>query len=247
MTQAIDVVIGDVHARADALYSLLREVGVIDARGRRRRAGWVMQVGDLLDRNATREANLETAHLAADSLDVVLVGNHEWRLITESEGEHGAALATLAGQGWPHAAAACDGWLLTHAGVHPRFAADLPPDAAACAEEIDHRWHSANGQRARDPLFAAVGPARGGDDPHGSIFWMHSSEWPKNEKTPWGQIAGHVPQPEPRLLPGPRWAIDIKAPDRLAALVRPQGERRWRPVVVKARAHRNRPTPAVAA
>jgi hypothetical protein len=39
-------------------------------------------------------------------------------------------------------------------------------------------------------------------------------------------------------LRGPRWAIDIKAPDRLAALVRADGESRWRPVVVKARPHR---------
>ena len=245
MARSIDVVVGDVHARTDALYSLLREIGVIDANGRRRRSGWVIQVGDLLDRNAAPEANLETALLAADALDVVLVGNHEWKMLAESESDHGAALATLASQGWPHAAAACDGWLVTHAGVHPDLATALPVDAAACAEKIDHRWHCA--QRARDPLFASVGPARGGDDAHGGILWMHSSEWPKNQETPWGQIAGHVPQPEPRLLPGPRWAIDIKAPDRLAALVRPEGESRWRPVVVKARAHRNRPSYAVAA
>jgi hypothetical protein len=64
---------------------------------------------------------------------------------------------------------------------------------------------------------------------------MHNDDWPKNRTTPWGQIAGHVPQPHPRLLPGPRWAIDIKAPDRLAAIVRQSGDRRWRPVVVKAR------------
>jgi hypothetical protein len=235
MARSIDVVIGDVHGRADALHSLLRELGVIDASGRRRRAGWVVQVGDLLDRKADAEANLETAQLAVAALDVVLAGNHEWRLLTESEHEHGAALAQLASHGWPHAAAAVDGWLVTHAGVHPDFAADLPADAADCAAEINHRWHRGNGQRARDPLFTSVGPARGGSDPHGGILWMHSDEWPKNQTTPWGQIAGHVPQPEPRLLRGPRWAIDIKAPDRLAALVRAEGDSRWRPVVVKAR------------
>jgi hypothetical protein len=238
MSRAIDVVIGDVHARADALHSLLREIGLVDAAGRRTRAGWVIQVGDLLDRKADPEANLETAHLAVSALDVVLAGNHEWRLLEESEGDHGAALATLASQGWPHAAAALDGWLVTHAGVHPGFAAELPVDVADCAAEINHRWHRGNGRRARDPLFNSVGPARGGSDPHGGILWMHSDEWPKSEKSPWGQIAGHVPQPQPRLLPGPRWAIDIKAPDRLAALVRPDGETRWRPVVVKARPRR---------
>lgn len=237
MARSIDVVIGDVHARTDALYSLLRELGVIDSSGRRRRSGWVIQVGDLLDRGADPEANLETAQLAAEALDVVLAGNHEWRLLAEADGDHGAALATLANQGWPHAAAASDGWLVTHAGVHPGFAESLPADVADCAAEINHRWHRSPKQRARDPLFASVGPERGGDDPYGGILWMHCNEWPDDTHVPWGQIAGHVPQPAPRLLPGPRWAIDIKPDDRLAALVRHAGESRWRPVVVKARAH----------
>jgi hypothetical protein len=235
MARSIDVVVGDVHARPDALYSLLREIGVIDSNGRRRRRGWIVQVGDLLDRKAGPEANLETAQLAVEALDVVLVGNHEWRMLGEADSDYGAALATLAAHGWPDAAAASEGWLITHAGVHPDFAAALPADAAECATEINHRWHRGNGRLARDPLFTSVGPARGGDDPHGGILWMHSDEWPKNATTPWGQIAGHVPQPEPRLLRGPRWAIDIKAPDRLAALVRADGDSRWRPVVVRAR------------
>ena len=244
MPRSIDVVIGDVHARPDALFALLRELGVIGASGRRRRNGWIVQVGDLLDRKASPEANLETAQLAAEALDVVLAGNHEWRLFTEAEVEHGAALAMLTSQGWPDAAAAVDGWLVTHAGVHPAFASELPHDAADCATEINHRWHRGNGRRARDPLFTSMGPARGGSDPHGGILWMHSDEWPESEVTPWGQIAGHVPQSEPRLLPGPRWSIDIKAPDRLAALVRHEGDARWRPVVVKERPRR---APALAA
>ena len=247
MSRSVDVVIGDVHARSDALWSLLREVGAIDARGRRRSSGWLIQVGDLLDRHADSAANLETAHLAAETLDVVLAGNHEWRLMTETGDEHDGALAALAARGWPHAAASRDGWLVTHAGVHPRLAQELPADVSACAAEINERWESAPKQRARDPLFSSVGPARGGDDPHGGILWLHESEWPKSRTTPWGQIAGHVPQSEPRLLPGPRWAIDIKAPDRLAALVRQQGDKRWRPIVVKAGAHGRRRAYALAA
>src|SRR5437660_4412585 len=98
MAQSIEIVIGDVHGRIDALYTLLRELGVVDARGRRRRTGWVVQVGDLLDRTATPEANLETAQLAAEVLDVVLAGNHEARLLADGDSEHGGALATLANQ-----------------------------------------------------------------------------------------------------------------------------------------------------
>ena len=245
------MVIGDVHGRTDALYSLLREIGVIDSSGRRRRAGWIVQVGDLLDRRAAPETNLETAQLAADVLDVVLVGNHEWRLLADSDGDHGAALATLAAQGWPDAACASAGWLITHAGVHPKLAADLPANADDCAAEINHRWHRDRQHSSRDPLFTWVGPERGGPDPCGGIFWMHNDEWPTHETTPWGQISGHVPQREPRLLPGPRWAIDIRSgrTERLAALVRPHGEREWQPVIAKARPgiHRDRRTYALAA
>lgn len=238
MARSADVIIGDVHARPDALFSLLRDVGVLDARGRRRRNGWVVQVGDLLDRRATPEENLATAQLAAEALDVVLVGNHEWRLLNEADSDHGCALATLANQGWPHAAAASHGWLVTHAGVHPLLAEDLPRDPADCAAEINHRWHRDLRQRERDPLFSWVGPGRGGPDPCGGIFWMHSAEWPKGAAAPWGQIAGHVPRREPKLLDGPRWAIDVRCSgrsERLAAVVRPEGADGWRPVVVKAR------------
>ena len=242
MARSIDVVIGDVHARTDALFSLLRELGVVDSHGRRRRKGRIAQVGDLLCRKAEPEANLETAQLAVAALDVVLAGNHEWRMIEDGENE--AALELLASRGWPEAAAASDGWLVTHAGVHPDFAEALPGDPAECAAEINRRWH--HKRRNRDPLFASIGPARGGDDKHGGILWMHSDEWPKSQTTPWGQIAGHVPQAQPRLLPGPRWAIDIKAPDRLAAIVRQSGDRRWRPVVVKARARDRRAYPVAA-
>jgi hypothetical protein len=236
MPRALDVVIGDVHARTDALYALLRELNVIDAAGHRRRDGTVVQLGDLLDRKVDERANLETAELAVEALDLTLAGNHEWRML--EAGDHDDALALLAERGWPQAATAFDGWLITHAGVHPKFARDLPADAGACADEINRRWHAAPSRRRRDKLFTAVGPAREGSDPYGGILWLHSDEWPRKASAPWGQIAGHVPQAEPRLLPGPRWAIDIKAPDRLAALVRRQGERRWRPVVVKARSRR---------
>jgi len=224
-------VIGDVHARPAALRSLLSAVGVLDPRGRRRRSWSVVQLGDLLDRHASPEANLETAQLAADTIDIVLAGNHESQMLADPA-SHGRSLATLATRGWPHAAAACGDWLVTHAGVHPLPARDLPSDARDCADEINHRWHSQRRRRG-DDLFHAVGPGRGGAAAFGGIFWLHADEWPRDAATPWGQITGHVPQPEPRLRPGPCWAIDLGGRrGRLAALVRPPGAKRWRPVVV---------------
>src|SRR5207302_2349912 len=107
--------------------------------------------------------------------------------------------------------------------------------ARECADAINDRWNRDSRERWEDALFSWVGPARGGPAPYGGILWMHSNEWPDDGQTPWRQIIGHVPQRRPRLLPGPRWAIDLgRQGGRLAALVREFGEERWRPVVVDA-------------
>jgi len=214
---------------------LLRAVGALDERGRRTRECWVVQIGDLLDRRASERANLATARLAATAVDVVLAGNHELQMLGEPAGGSRAALATLAASGWPHAAFAFRDWLVTHAGVHPDLARGLPPVATECAAEINDRWHRRGPGDDVDPLFDWRGPARGGHAPCGGIFWSHPAEWGRTpKKAPWGQVTGHVPQPEPRRLPGRRWAIDLGARGgRLAALVRSSAGSRWRPLVVQ--------------
>ncbi len=227
----LEVVIADVHARAEALRAVLEAAGVLDARGRRREDAWVVQVGDLLDRHASDGENLAAARLAAETVDVVLAGNHEAQLLRS--GDHAAALALLATRGWPHAAAAAGDWLLTHAGVHPWLASDLPGVADECAAEINDRWHRG---RAGDPLFDWVGPERGGTAPHGGILWLHEGEWPRDLASPWAQISGHVPQRAPRLLAPGRWSIDVGGRGgRIAALVRERPLDAWRPVVATAR------------
>jgi len=240
------MVIGDVHARPAALLSLLSAVGVIDRRGRRQGRWFVVQVGDLLDRRGSAQANLQTARLAAQTLDVVLAGNHESGMLAEPGCAHGRALATLGSRGWPHAAAACGDWLVTHAGVHPALARELPSDARNCCDEINRRWQRRLGGRG-DDLFHAVGPARGGDSAFGGILWLHTDEWPSKATTPWGQVIGHVPRTEPELLPGPRWAIDLGGrKGRLAALVRARSDESWRPVVVREPSDAARPIAAAA-
>jgi hypothetical protein len=213
----VELVIGDVHARVDVLRALLDGLGVLDARGRRRRGFWIVQVGDLLDRRATPEANLRTARLAAKALDVVLAGNHEVDILSGGHAAHGAALATLAARGWPQAAAEVGGWVVTHAGIHPELTHGLSAHAAECVAEINDRWHRRSARPTADPLLDWVGPARGGISPYGGVFWGAGSEWPPGSRSPWGQIYGHAPQSRPRLLPGPRWLIDVGDGSRLAA------------------------------
>jgi hypothetical protein len=230
----IEVVIGDVHARADVLGALLAALGVLDSRGRRRGGYWIVQVGDLLDRRAQPEANLRTAQLAVKTVDVVLAGNHEVDMLSRRASPHGPALATLSVRGWPQAASEVGGWVVTHAGIHPELTHGLSPVAHECVAEINDRWHRRDPRQIGDPLFDWVGPARGGVSPYGGMFWGAGSEWPPGGRTPWGQICGHVPQPWPRLLAGPRWAIDLGGDGcRLAALVRRDGARTWRPVIVR--------------
>lgn len=234
----IEVVVGDVHARAGVLRALLGAIGALDSRGRRRRGYWIVQVGDLLDRRASPEDNLEAARVAAGSLDVVLAGNHEVELLAESGSAHGAALSTLSSQGWPHAAAALGGWLVTHAGVHPELTHGLPHRAEDCVLEINDRWHRRSRDASGDPLFDWVGPAKGGLAPYGGLFWRADSEWTPQGRTPWGQICGHAPQARPRLLPGPRWLIDVGGSgSRLAALVRSDPSAPWSPWVVRLTRH----------
>lgn len=230
----VEVVIGDVHARAEVLRSLLEALGVIDSQARRRKGFWVVQVGDLLDRRARPDANLATARVAAEGVDVVLAGNHEVDILAARGSGHGPALATLAARGWPQAAAEVGGWIVTHAGIHPEMTHGLPRRAGECAAEINDLWHRRSPAGVGHPLFDWVGPARGGISPYGGLFSRGSSEWPPNGRSPWGQICGHAPQAEPRLLPGPRWLIDLGSEgQRLAALVRRERSGQWSPVVVK--------------
>jgi hypothetical protein len=237
----IEIVVGDVHARSDALRALLGELGVIDSTGRRRKGFWVVQVGDLLDRRATPEANMRTARVAVSALDVVLAGNHEVEMLTERGSPHGAALAMLGTRGWPHAAAELGGWLVTHAGIHPDLAHGLPRGAEDCVAEINDHWHRRSPADIAHPLFDWVGPRRGGISPYGGLFWSANDEWPPHRHTPWGQICGHVPQARPRLLPGPRWMIDLGASGpRLAALARHESAKRWTPVTSRASATASR-------
>jgi len=163
-------------------------------------------------------------------------------MLADPHTRHGRALTVLASRGWPQAAAEVGGWLVTHAGVHPGLTDGLPAAPGDCAVEINDRWHRRTrtgtprqwraSRLVGDPLFDWVGPARGGVSPYGGVFWGAASEWPPDGRTPWGQICGHIPQTRPRLVPGPRWLIDVEAkPPRLAALVR-RPRRAWAPVLV---------------
>ena len=83
---------------------------------------------------------------------------------------------TLATRSWPHAAACCGDWLVTHAGVHPSLRC-----AAAAGGRVrrgDQRSLAsprAGGLRRSTVRLDRAGPRR--HAPHGGIFWTHPVEW----------------------------------------------------------------------
>lgn len=123
--------------------------------------------------------------------------------------------AWLAAGRW-RAAVAVDGWLVTHAGLAPSFLqgplAD-PELVAACDEQrpaevaaalagvINRRFVQRVSRRERDPLFDAIGRARGGIAPVGGVLWCDWGELKREVRhagTPCGQVVGHTPMPQRR-------------------------------------------------
>lgn len=251
------VIISDVHGDHVALKILLQKIGVLDSRGARNEGFFVAQLGDLVHLgHGVHDDDAITLDLSRNWIDLQILGNHElyycfglesglFAGINSANTLHPAIpglLAELKHSGRLHPAAAIDGWLLTHAGLHPCYQDELPKallsDAAGLAEELESRFV----ERLNDGescLFDAVGPRRSGgrDERPGGIFWMDFSELEEiigNNRV--RQIVGHTPQLKPRQLANV-WVNDVGAAlsGKLSALVKagPGGD--WDVVVISRR------------
>lgn len=115
---------------------------------------------------------------------------------------------------WPEAmwqglelAIFCDGWLLSHAGIHPHFwpGSDEPE---VTLEEIQTEWQKAVTdfpKSAGHPLLQA-GPARAGNGVVGGPVWL-DWELEFRDTLPFPQIVGHSRDEYPRRR-GRSWCID---------------------------------------
>jgi hypothetical protein len=245
-------VIGDVHAAPGGLAALLRSVGALDGDGNRLDTHFVAQLGDLLHLgHLTAEADRRTLELGSRWIDLQLLGNHEgfyaygldscwWQGMASPDQLHPEVRETLgrqAAEGRWHIAATIDGWLLTHAGVHPVFQSMLGTDATVAARVVAATFAERLARGERTPVIDRSGPVRGYDPDPGGVLWCDLSEIePVAGENELRQIVGHTPQDEPRLIGGRIWATDGGGgrSGRVSALVKQPGDDRWTPVTVDA-------------
>ncbi|HEY7279950.1 MAG TPA: hypothetical protein VID47_00045, partial [Actinomycetota bacterium] len=147
-----------------------------------------------------------------------------------------ARLGAQAADGRWHVAAAIDGWLLTHAGVHPAYQAELR-SASEALEALSSAFAGRLSDHQRVPVIDCSGPVRGYDPAPGGVLWCDLTEIePLAEENRLRQIVGHTPQASPRMVGDRMWAIDAGGgrSGRVSALVKRPGDDGWTPVTVEA-------------
>jgi len=249
--EQVRVVIGDVHAAHRGLELLLREVGAIDAWGNRNPSHFVAQLGDLLHLgHETGEADKATLAAGSRWIDLQLLGNHEgfyafsldscwWNRMATPDQVHPEVLETLGRQargGRWNIAAALDGWVMTHAGVHPAYQAQLGSGSQEVASALAATFADRLAKGQRVPVIDCSGPVRGYDQDPGGVLWCDLTEIePVVAENTLRQIVGHTPQDAPRMVGDRIWAVDTGGgrSGTLSAIVKEPGDDRWTPVSVQ--------------
>lgn len=242
-------IVGDVHGLPQLLRGILGLIGAIDADGERVPGWWLCQVGDLIHGGHNVRTDGECLAEGLRYFDALLLGNHELPHAypaaefprfggqTPLSLNATAMLSQAIADGRFRAAVAVDGWLVTHAGLHPSLVRHetLPVDTVALAEALNGRF--ADRVRSSRPVlpFDGIGRERGGVDPVGGIFWLDwraLSNASGAEALP--QIVGHTPRRErPESVGDHLWCIDLGAglKHRIAALIKDGPDAPWRAVV----------------
>ena len=270
----VRVVVGDTHGDHVGLLLALRRVGAIDERNVRVPGYWLCHIGDVIHAgHGVQDDDVTCLRLALDLFDCLLYGNHETPFAVDL-GSFVGQNPTLDCQplldasvqaGRWHAATAVDGYLLTHAGLHPRLLAGSPVldplrdtdrlhDPVAVASAINDAFEQRIESAEPEPVFDWVGPVRSSRarEPCGGIFWCDWTELMEAERkprrrSPLKQIVGHTPRRNvQQALDAKYWCVDVGAAlsGYVGTLVKRPADQRWQPIRVGHSGRRDRREPA---
>jgi len=193
-------VIGDVHGHLDRLTKLLQQEGLLDDKGDRLRPDvTVVQLGDFGHWGyATEQEDDETVTVAPAWLDVMLWGNHDRALVEERTHGFGGyrrsephvihKVLALLSSGKLKLAYEAHGFLLTHAGLHPKLI-EKPMSAAVCAKWLNDEVEPSD---TRVPVRDSISFERGGSHFCGGVLWRDAKEALSFQ---FPQVFGHTAHP----------------------------------------------------
>ena len=173
----IRVIVGDTHGDHVGMLQALRHVGAIDEQGTRAAGYWLCHVGDVIHAShGVQYDDVVCLELALGLFDCLLYGNHETpfavgigSFVGQNPQLDCQALldASVRDRRWL-AATAVDGYVVCHAGLHPRLLRDSQPfeplrgtealqDPLAIAAAINSAFETRVQSRNRNPLSIGSG------------------------------------------------------------------------------------------
>lgn len=200
----IRVIVGDTHGDHVGLLLALRQVGAIDENNARTPGYWLCHIGDVIHAgHGVQDHDVSCLKLALELFDCLLYGNHETPFAVGLGGFAGQNLrldcqalldASVQARRW-QSATVVDGYLLTHAGLHPQLLAhsraldplrqtDRLHDPIALATAINDAFAQRIETGEPEPVFDWVGPVRSSRarEPCGGIFWCDWTELMQAER-----------------------------------------------------------------
>ena len=224
-------VIGDNQYGYERAFDLLIKECFIDVKNDRvEKQIPVVHVGDNGDYyRGTELRDQKSWEVLPEYFDEMLIGNHEAYVLFGMELGGGwmpnyickGLIEKAFDSGKLKFATSHDGFLITHAGVHPSFEDDLPDDPVEAAKYLN----DLGAENPHAQIFSYIGAIRGGWQGYGGIFWRDVSE-PISDK--WPQIFGHSRMPlvtafgkeDSKDDPDYHYAIDVGYPNngRIAGL-----------------------------
>lgn len=210
---------GDNQYGWERAYALLKQEGFICEKNgkalRARKNVPLIHIGDNGNYYRGTEVSDQRAwEVLEEFYDEMLIGNHEAAVLFHMElGNYkqpnyicNDLIHKTYAEGRLKFATSYDGFLITHAGVHPNFEDELSEDPVKAAEQLNKLGRKS----PKAHIFSNVSAIRGGWQGYGGIFWRDASE---SLSKKWPQIFGHSRLDQPSIFNGDSYGIDVGYPN----------------------------------